>query len=474
MILFIIVFILVLIIVIWGSVTNWNFICKNNSEYYNYWTNIKSDNRPNNLPEPDKNKYLTFEIDIGGFNNIRESFEVNIICAILTGRVLVIPPAFPWHQIDYGRMTRGYERCKDNIKKMNKDKIKNMVTNSISDLNSLIKQLNYYKCPRKLKEALNKGYTTDFTEIFNMNALNSALPSGVLTHEEFYNKESKNLNIPKSVKNSYQNWKEWVRKQAGISENDKVFIFEDNQDKIKGLDFKISEKWNFSNDNKDYKYSDKLKNATLLHQPSGGTGTTGVRFLFKIYDKPLVTEDNIKDYYLNIIKHGVRYSDDIFQIAEDIVEFLGGFMKYTSLHIRRNDLQYKKFVIESDKSYNNIKKILSKGENIYIATDETDNDFFKTFENNGHKVFKWADVIYKKDDASYTKNTNIKINPKWEGMIEQIVCASGRNFIGTEMSTFSDYIRVLEKYLKEDDNIKKHSHNIKEFFKNYNNKLDTN
>ena len=108
-----------LIIVIWGCITNWKFVGKNNSEYYNYWDNTKIKDRPNNLPKPDKNKYLTFEIDIGGFNNIRESFEVNIICAILTGRVLVIPPAFPWHQIDYGRMTRGYERCKDNIKKMN-------------------------------------------------------------------------------------------------------------------------------------------------------------------------------------------------------------------------------------------------------------------------------------------------------------------------------------------------------------------
>ena len=107
MILFIIVFIITLIIVIWGGVTNWKFINKNNSEYYNYWDNVKSDDRPNNLPKPDKNKYLTFEIDIGGFNNIRESFEVNIICAILTGRVLVIPPASPWYLIDWGPITRG-------------------------------------------------------------------------------------------------------------------------------------------------------------------------------------------------------------------------------------------------------------------------------------------------------------------------------------------------------------------------------
>jgi len=428
MILFIIVFIITLIIVIWGGVTNWKFINKNNSEYYNYWDNVKSDDRPNNLPKPDKNKYLTFEIDIGGFNNIRESFEVNIICAILTGRVLVIPPASPWYLIDWGPITRG---------KQSKGK------------NELV---------------------TDFAEIFNMKALNSAMPCGILTHEEFYNKESKNLNIPENTKNSDKNWKEWVRKQAGITEKDKVIICKDKQDKIKGLDFKISEKWDFSNDDKDYKYSDKLKNATLLHQPV----SWNTRFLCKIYDKSLVIDNNILDYYLNIIKKGVRYSEEIFQIAEDIVKLLGGFAKYSSFHIRRNDLQYKDVFIDSDNSYNNIKKILLKGENIYIATDEMKNDFFKAFENNGHKVFKWDDVTYKKDGPSYTKNTNKKINPKLEGMIEQIVCASGRNFIGTEMSTFSDYIRILEKYLKDKHNIKKHSHNIKEFFKNYNSKSYTN
>ena len=72
------------------------------------------------------------------------------------------------------------------------------------------------------------------------------------------------------------------------------------------------------------------------------------------------------------------------------------------------------------------------------------------------------------------KNTHKKINPKWEGMVEQIICASARIFIGTEMSTFSDYIRILEKYLKNKHNIKTHSHNIKEFFKNYSNKSYTN
>ncbi len=39
-----------------------------------------------------KSKYLTFETDIAGFNNVRMSFENIIVMAAATGRVLVLPP----------------------------------------------------------------------------------------------------------------------------------------------------------------------------------------------------------------------------------------------------------------------------------------------------------------------------------------------------------------------------------------------
>ena len=38
---------------------------------------------------------------------------------------------------------------------------------------------------------------------------------------------------------------------------------------------------------------------------------------------------------------------------------------------------------------------------------------------------------------------------KWDGMIEQIVCASGRLFLGTRYSTFTAYIR-LRGYMHSD------------------------
>ena len=40
-------------------------------------------------------KYLTFEADMGGWNNIRMSLEIVMIIAAASGRTLVLPPDAP-------------------------------------------------------------------------------------------------------------------------------------------------------------------------------------------------------------------------------------------------------------------------------------------------------------------------------------------------------------------------------------------
>ena len=58
------------------------------------------------FPSQEK-KYLTFEVDTGGFNNIRMAFEAVVIYAVITGRVLVFPPATGWYLINFGPMQLG-------------------------------------------------------------------------------------------------------------------------------------------------------------------------------------------------------------------------------------------------------------------------------------------------------------------------------------------------------------------------------
>jgi hypothetical protein len=46
-------------------------------------------------------KYLTFEPDIGAFNNKRLHFETTVLFAYVTGRTLVLPPPVVYGFGDY-------------------------------------------------------------------------------------------------------------------------------------------------------------------------------------------------------------------------------------------------------------------------------------------------------------------------------------------------------------------------------------
>ena len=98
-----------------------------------------------------------------------------------------------------------------------------------------------------------------------------------------------------------------------------------------------------------------------------GDGSTG---------KPLGAQGGMSNCYHTVLKRGVHYQDRVWEIAAKVIAQLGGLFAYSSMHVRRNDLQYKEVFIPAKKMMRNVGELFHKKEPLYIATDEMDPKFF--------------------------------------------------------------------------------------------------
>jgi hypothetical protein len=69
-------------------VSYWHKSTKEDLEFVSPFAAPAENSKRNKLRE----KYITFEPDVGGWNNIRMQMEVVLVFALATGRTLVIPP----------------------------------------------------------------------------------------------------------------------------------------------------------------------------------------------------------------------------------------------------------------------------------------------------------------------------------------------------------------------------------------------
>jgi hypothetical protein len=162
------------------------------------------------------------------------------------------------------------------------------------------------------------------------------------------------------------------------------------------------------------------------------------------------TDSSISNHYKRFVRDYMHYHDEIYCAAGKIVLALQeegqklGFKLdeesgggYSSMHVRRGDLQYKKVKISAEEWYENLKDTWLDGEIIYIATDERNKTFFDPIKDR-HPI-RFLDDYWEMAGLG-------NLDPNYMGMIDTIVASRGRVFGGTFFSTFSGYINRMRGY----------------------------
>jgi len=162
------------------------------------------------------------------------------------------------------------------------------------------------------------------------------------------------------------------------------------------------------------------------------------------------TDPAIDNYMKRLIRDFIHYHDNLYCTAGKIIQSLQedgkkrGFQiddegsgGYSTLHIRRGDLQFKESRISAEQWYETTRKLWQLNEILYISTDEKNKTFFEPLAK--HHDLRFLD--------DYTEEVGLsKLDNHFMGMIETIVSARGRLFVGTWHSTFSSYIMRLRGY----------------------------
>lgn len=182
-----------------------------------------------------------------------------------------------------------------------------------------------------------------------------------------------------------------------------------------------------------------------------GRKVLNIQDIFKPTDKYVFFDQNLLgNFYQTIYSHQndklkslvskyVRYKNEIFDIAWGFINLLGD-KEYYSIHIRRNDFQYKDLFIDSNTMFNTVSKEIPTGSKLYIATDHKDKTFFDIFRSN-YEVYFYDDLL--------AKLNHFEIYKKWIPIIEQIICTRGIKFIGNKLSTLSSYVYRMRGFMSD-------------------------
>lgn len=362
-------------------------------------------------------KFVVFQPDLGGWNNIRMALEVVILFAKITGRILVFPPQAVLYLLVKNR------KWGDNKSTME----------------------DYFDFDRlRAGNSLDTMGMKEFLEaIAKPGLLNAPLPDG-------------NVDLIKKPlweyleKASYSRL--WAPGKSFIGFNISRDLYDSSRMPNSYIgDFSSTSPQRIAEFSLGGKRELQAYNESFhSHRSIFFAGYEQNRMLTHFYSYlffATAEEDRLAKRFM---RDRLRYHDEIFCVGSRIIERLlqleGSPLdthnpKYIAFHIRRGDFQQKHTRLPAEKIVELTNHLVPdrKDRIAYIATDEGNRSFFEPF------VREYKQIVFLNDVSA---NSGIEeVNANYVGMIEQVVCAGADTFIGTPLSTFTAYITRMRGYL---------------------------
>jgi len=418
-----------------------------------YWRDVPTDSHFVSPYDNDREspKYLTFEPDEGGWNNIRMSIETATAMAHTMGRILVLP-----FEQDV------YLLGKDKKKENNRFTFKKFFPfDAISEEHKAVEVITMEEFLDRevMKGKILKDGKAEFPP-FNRTSWEGHLRDGKqfwhwlrnVTLASTWDFSKCTAVFPKEPGKEASDEMEKLYETMDMKEQSHE-LYKQYLNKPTPVNGPVTDRLRemLSFRKNICLYNDRMQKSKVMHFM--GDNNSKARLLvhfyaflfFENWEQDLWTKRYVRDH--------LRYIDEIQCAAAKIVQAVrkkaiengdsNGI--YDSMHVRIGDFQYKHIRIPATEIYDNIHDIFVENTTVFIATDEQNKTFFEPLQKH-YKVLFLKDFLHLIPD----------LNKNYYGMLDQRIASRGRTFAGAHLSTFTGYINRMRGYHSQKEKLPGH------------------
>jgi hypothetical protein len=423
-----------------------------------YWSDIPSDSAYIS-PFYDPNKYVTFEPDEAGWNNMRMSMETVIALAVSMGRTLVLPAPQRIEHLGSGGPSRfsfsdfyhlesiSNEFAGINVITMEQFLREQAITGKLKDESGQV----LFPPGNRVDWSSSKAQQDDeLVEYLRSVSLMPDWDPETCLAAFPASKDPKDLKKLTDLRRKIEKggWgEEYMR-----SDTYKMYIGKPNPVNA-SVEERAREMW--AQRKTLCIYDKSMQEAPLIHfgveyeygeDSDDYTVVRGARLLVHFYAF-LIHEDWRQELWMKrFVRDHLRYVDKIQCAAARVVNAVreraqshspDGTCEYDAFHIRRGDFgdNFEETQLEADEIYEVSKAALTPNATVYIGTDERDKSFFKPLADH-------YDIVFLDDFIDLVHD----VNSNFYGILDQLITSRSRVFFGCWFSTFTGYINRIRGY----------------------------